>query len=245
MMEKEIYFAWYRLRGLGLVCLCSFVFFFGAYLANQRSIAVSGPAGAQTMPVDCVKRDDNKLALSFDVTGGCGSVQVLLNILEKYGAKATFFVTESWMDAHPEEAKRIVSDGHDLGCRGTDRESMAGLPKEEMKKTLRSAQDRAKALTGARMGLFRAPYGEYDSALIGAATAEGLLPVRWSVDSEDWKDYGVESIVKKVTEHPDLGAGAIIRMHGGASHTAHALESIVTKLQAQGYELTPVSKLVK
>ena len=245
MMEKEIYFAWYRLRGLGLVCLCSFVFFFGAYLANQRSMAVSGPAGAQTMPIDCVEREDNKLALSFDVTDGSGSVETLLNLLGQYGVKATFFVTERWMDAYPEETKRIVDEGHDLASRGTDRESMTRQTNAKTRKLLRAAREKAEALTGAQMRLFRAPYGEYDRGLLGAAAAEGFLPVRWSVDSEDWKDYGAESIVKRVTEHRNLGAGAIIRMHGGASQTAHALETIITDLREQGYELAPVSQLVQ
>lgn len=243
-MEKEICFAWYRLRGLGLLCLCSFVFFFGAYLANQRSVAVNGPAGVQTMPVDCIQREDSALALSFDVTKGSGSIGALLDVLEKYDTEATFFVTADWADAHPEEAKRIAEEGHDVGCRGFDRESMTGRPVFEVREFLEAENDRIEALTGVRMKLFRAPYGQYDSALIRAATEEGFLPVGWSVDSEDWKDYGIESIVKKVTLDSQLGAGAIIRMHGGARHIAPAVGAVIEDLRRQGYVLTSVSKLL-
>ena len=243
-MEKEFDFAWYRLRGLGLVCLCSFVFFFGAYLANQRSMAVNGGISAQTVPLDCVQGKDRMLALSFDVTGGSGSIEVILNILEKYEAGATFFVTADWVDAHPEETKRIVEEGHDIGSRGTDRESMTGKSSGEVRKILEETSEKVRNLTGVRMKLFRAPYGEYDSALIGNVVAAGFLPVRWSVDSEDWKDYGIESIVNKVTQSGQLGAGAIIRMHSGAGNTAQALEAVIEKLRQQGYALQPVSQLL-
>lgn len=244
-MEKEISFAWYRLRGLGLLCLCSFVFFFGAYLANQRSLAVNGSARTQAVPVDSVRRDDSALALSFDVTDSSGSVGVILDILKQYDARASFFVTSGWVEAYPEEIRRMAEEGHDIGSRGTDRESMTGEPKIQVKKILEETRDKVEALTGIRMNLFRAPYGEYDSVLTQTAVQEGYLPVRWSVDSEDWKDYGIESITKNVTQNRMLGAGAIVRMHGGARHTAQALETIVYDLQQQGYVLTPISKLLK
>ena len=131
MMEKEISFAWYRLRGLGLVCLCSFVFFFGAYLANQRTMAVNGVINGQTMPVDCVQGRDSALALSFDVTQGSGSIEAILNILEKYETKATFFVTAGWAAAHGGvlPAGRGASDGGGRGPHGQHLcQSSEGLP---------------------------------------------------------------------------------------------------------------------
>lgn len=63
-------------------------------------------------------------------------------------------------------------------------------------------------------------------------------------DSLDWKDYGVESIIKTVTEHKSLGNGAIILMHNGAKYTAEALPTIIEKLQADGYEIVPISQLI-
>lgn len=65
-----------------------------------------------------------------------------------------------------------------------------------------------------------------------------------SVDSLDWKDYGVDSIIQTVTCHKHLGNGSIILMHNGAKYTAQALEAVITGLQQQGYELVPISQLV-
>ena len=243
-MEKEIYFAWYRLRGLGLLCLCSFVFFFGAYLANQRSLAVSGGAGAQILPVSHVQREDGRLALSFDLAKGSGSVRMILDILEKYHAKATFFVTKTWAETHQEEVREIAEAGHDLGSRGADRRSMAGQPREEISAELKGVRDTLRDLTGISVNLFRAPYGEYDVTLLGVLNAEGYVPVRWNIDSEDWKDYGVESVLQKVLESEELSAGSIVRLHGGAEYTGQALEALVAGLQEKGYELAAVSQLL-
>jgi peptidoglycan/xylan/chitin deacetylase (PgdA/CDA1 family) len=64
------------------------------------------------------------------------------------------------------------------------------------------------------------------------------------VDSLDWKDYGVDSIIKTVCEHKDLGPGAIILCHNGAKYTAQALDTLLTNLEQQGYEIVPVSELI-
>ena len=65
-----------------------------------------------------------------------------------------------------------------------------------------------------------------------------------SVDSLDWKDYGVDSIIKTVTEHKHLGNGSIILCHNGAKYTAQALDTLITTLQDKGYELVPISQLI-
>ena len=60
----------------------------------------------------------------------------------------------------------------------------------------------------------------------------------------DWKDYGVDKIVERVTKNKSLDNGAIILMHNGAKFTADALESVITSLQEQGYTLVPISQLI-
>lgn len=66
----------------------------------------------------------------------------------------------------------------------------------------------------------------------------------YSDDSLDWKDYGVDSIIKTVTEHKNLQNGSIVLMHNGAKYTAEALPKVIEGLQAKGYEIVPISKLI-
>jgi peptidoglycan/xylan/chitin deacetylase (PgdA/CDA1 family) len=82
-----------------------------------------------------------------------------------------------------------------------------------------------KELTGYEMFLFRPPYGAYDNELIKTAYAMDYYPIQWSVDSLDWKDYGVDSIIDTVCNHK-------------------ALDTMLTNLEEQGDEIVPISELI-
>ena len=94
------------------------------------------------------------------------------------------------------------------------------------------------------MILFRPPYGDYNDTLITATEECGYHAIQWDVDSLDWKDYGVDSIIKTVCEHKHLGNGSIILCHNGAKYTADALDTLITTLQEKGYEFVPISQLI-
>lgn len=244
MDERERYIVWYRLRGMGLVFLCSLLFFCGAYVAEQKSITVNGMGDGRRMPVCCVQTDQKKLALTFDAAVGNKNTQTILNILDKYGARATFFVTGSWVEAYPDEVKQIAQAGHDLGNHSQNHKNMTELTKSESQSEIQMLHEQVKELTGVDMNLFRPPYGDFDNELLDTVRLSGYLPIEWNVDSGDWKDYGADSVLSTVIQSPDLGSGSIILLHNGADYTAQALEQMIVTLQEQGYELVPVSELV-
>lgn len=244
-MEKGKYqIAWYRLRGLGLVCLCSLVFFVGAYVTNQSAITASTAVSGWKGPVCRVKMEEKKAALTFDASFSAGQIEPILKILEKYGVKATFFVTGSWVENYPEYVKKIAQQGHELGNGSQNHQDMGQLSVSEIQTELGFVYDRVRELTGTEIKVFRAPYGDYEGAVLETVNQSGYLPIQWNVDTEDWKDYGVESIIQKATESPELSNGSILRMHSDAKYTAQALETVIVQLQEQGYELVPVSQLV-
>lgn len=243
MNEKHLT-AWYRLRGLGLLCLCSLLFFGGLLLAGQKSVTVSTAVNGRELPVYCVQRSDKKIALTFDAAWGNEDTDTILKILEKYQVKATFFVTGGWVDNYPEDVKKIASAGHALGNHSQNHKNMSELSAKEIRQEIMEVHEKVKNLTGLEMQLFRPPYGDYDNELIETAKACGYLPIQWDVDSEDWKNYGVDSIIQKVTQHKHLGGGSIILMHNGADYTAMALETVITSLKEQGYEMVTVPELV-
>ena len=104
--------------------------------------------------------------------------------------------------------------------------------------------EKVRDLTGYEMFLFRPPYGDYDNAVVNVAKDCGYFAIQWDVDSLDWKDYGVDSIIKTVTEHKHLENGSIILCHNGAKFTAQALDTLITKLKDKGYTIVPVSELI-
>lgn len=148
------------------------------------------------------------------------------------------------MDDNPDCVKELVKRGHDLGNHSQHHYDMTTISQSEQEKELMDVHNKVKELTGYEMFLFRPPYGAYDNAVIKTAYGLKYYPIQWSVDSLDWKDYGVDSIISTVCNHKALGPGAIILCHNGAKYTAEALDSMLTNLEGQGYTIGPVSELI-
>ncbi len=169
---------------------------------------------------------------------------MILEILKKHNVKVTFFMTGGWVESYPDDVKAILADGHDLGNHSENHKNMSQLSDSECEEELMAVHNKVLELTGYEMFLFRPPYGDYDNHVIKKAYQCGYYPIQWDVDSLDWKDYGVDSIIRTVTEHKHLGSGSIILCHNGAKYTAEALETLITTLQGQGYEFVPISQLI-
>lgn len=192
----------------------------------------------------CVQTEEKKVALTFDAAGGKGDTQKILDILAAHQVQAAFFVTGEWVENYPEDVKKIAAAGHDIGSYGQTCKNMSKFTEKEAEEALMTVHENVKILTGIDLDLFRPPYGVYSNTLINTAEKNGYLTVLWNVDSEDWKDYGAESILRSVTQNPDLENGSIIRMHSEAKYTAEALEAVIDGLQREGYTLVTVSQLV-
>lgn len=149
-----------------------------------------------------------------------------------------------WVEAYPDDVKAILADGHDLGNHSENHKNMSQLSDSECEEELMSVHNKVLELTGYEMFLFRPPYGDYDNHVIKMAYKCGYYPIQWDVDSLDWKDYGVDSIIDTVCNHKHLGNGSIILCHNGAKYTAQALDTLITTLQEKGYEFAKVSDLI-
>ncbi len=214
------------------------------YKSSSLAINTSAAAGGRELPIYCVQTDEPKIALTFDAAWGNEDTREIMEILRKHNVKVTFFMTGGWVDAYPDDVKYILSEGHDLGNHSENHKNMSQLSDDEKKTELMSVHDKVKALTGYDMFLFRPPYGDYDNAVVKAARDCGYYAIQWDVDSLDWKDYGVDSIIKTVTQHKHLGNGSIILCHNGAKYTAQALDTLITTLKEKGYTFVPLSELI-
>lgn len=209
-----------------------------------QAVSVSSTINGKELPIYCVETDDKKVALSFDAAWGNEDTQKILEILAKHNVHATFFMTGGWVDSYPEDVKAILAGGHDLGNHSENHKNMSQISNDDKEQELMKVHEKVKNLTGYEMFLFRPPYGDYDNDVIKTATKCGYYPIQWDVDSLDWKDYGVDSIVNTVCSNKHLGNGSIILCHNGAKFTADALDTLITNLKGQGYEIVPISELI-
>lgn len=228
----------------GALVLAALAVVRGGYTVISENVTVSSSVNGRELPIYCVETDEKKIALSFDAAWGNEDTAKILEILAKQDVKVTFFMTGGWVESYPDDVKAILAAGHDLGNHSENHKNMSQLSDNEKKEELMKVHEKVRELTGYEMFLFRPPYGDYDNAVINTAKDCGYYTIQWDVDSLDWKDYGVDSIIKTVTEHKHLGNGSIILCHNGAKYTAQALDMLIAKLKNEGYTFVPISELI-
>lgn len=209
-----------------------------------NDIIATSSKSDRKLPIYCTTREDKKISLSFDAAWGNEDTKNILDILQKHDVRVTFFMTGGWISSFPDDVKAIAEAGHDLGNHSESHKQMSQLSADECRKEIQTAHDRVKELTGIEMTLFRPPYGDYNNTVVEVTGELGYHCVQWDVDSLDWKDYGSESIINTVCNHKHLGPGSIILCHNGAKYTPAALDTMITNLKEQGYELVPLSELL-
>lgn len=200
----------------GAFVLAAFAVLRGVLVVAGESVTVSNSVDGRELPIYCVETQEKKIALSFDAAWGNEDTAKILEILKKHDVHVTFFMTGGWVESYPDDVKAILAAGHDLGNHSENHKNMSQLSDEEKKEELMQVHTRVQELTGYDMFLFRPPYGDYDNAVVNVAKDCGYYTIQWDVDSLDWKDYGVDSIIKTVTQHKHLGNGSIILCHNGA-----------------------------
>lgn len=226
---------WSTLAALALLCAVGAV-----YTLEGRSAQVL--ARKRELPVYSVERGDNKIAISFDAAWGGDKTRGILDILDTYQVKTTFFLVDTWTQRFPDLVKEIHDRGHEIGNHSTTHPQMSRLSAQKIRQELKVMSDNAQAITGVRPTLFRPPYGDYANQVILTAREEGYIPVQWSVDSLDWKNKGVQDLIDRSTRR--VQGGDIVLFHNDSKFILDALPAILKSYQQQGLEVVPVSQLL-
>lgn len=228
----------------GIVVLSFLVLMMLGIRYIPKAVSVTNSANTKKLPIYCVDKKENKVALSFDAAWGNEDTAEILEILALHNIKVTFFMTGGWIEKYPEDVKAIAAAGHDLGNHSENHKHMSQLSLEECKDEILIAHNKVKELTGIEMNLFRPPYGDYNDTLINATDELGYHCVQWDVDSLDWKDYGVEPLINTVLDNKHLSGGSIILCHNGSKFIKDALEGMIVGLEDKGYQIVPISQLI-
>lgn len=207
---------------------------------NPAIVGVS--ATERQLPVYCVQRDDNKIAISFDAAWGNEDTQKLIDILSAFGVRTTFFVVGDWAEKYPESVKALHEAGHEVMSHSAHHAHFSMMSASEIAADLREANRLIAVCTGAEPTLFRCPYGEYDDHVIQTVKSLGMTAVQWSVDSLDWKGIDADEICDRVLKRVE--PGSIVLFHNAAEHTPEALPRILSELRSRGYTIVPVSELL-
>ena len=195
------------------------------------------------LPVYSVQRSDMKIALTIDAAWEDDKTPFILDTLDRYNIKATFFLCGFWVDKYPDEVKDIHARGHELGNHTATHPHMNSLSASDMKKELEKFEEKLEKLTGKRCTVFRAPYGEYNDSVITTVRGLGYEVIQWNLDTIDWKEErSAQTILDSVL--PKLSPGSIILCHNNGYKIKDYLPTLIETAQAQGYEFVTVSELL-
>ncbi len=203
---------------------------------------VGASATERQLPVYCVERDGKYCSLTFDAAWGNEDTGTLIEILGRYGVKATFFVVGDWVRKYPESVKALAEAGHEVMSHSDHHDHFNPMSTQAIRADVTSCAEAIREVTGAAPVLFRCPYGEYDDHVIQAVNSLGMTAVQWDVDSLDWKGISAEEIQRRVLDR--VQPGSIVLFHNAAENTPEALPGILESLIANGYRIVPISQLL-
>lgn len=147
--------------------------------------AVTASASERKLPIYCVDRGDNKIALTFDCAWGNSNTDELLSILKNANAKATFFVTGEFCDKYPEDVKKFYDAGHSVQNHSDTHPHVNGMNINSLIEDTRECSRKIEMITGEAPMLYRAPYGEYDDNVMTTIEGMGLKIIQWSAEPLD------------------------------------------------------------
>ena len=201
------------------------------------------PMKSRELPVYGVGRSDDRIALTIDAAWDADKTPFILDTLDKYNVKATFFLCGVWVKQYPDYVKEIARRGHEIGNHSLTHPHMSRMDTIAIQKELSDLDDMLQELTGKRSTLFRAPFGEYNDTVIKAAHEVGYEVIQWSRDTVDWKkDRSAQTILDGVLKK--LQSGDIILCHNNGYKIETYLPVLIETAQQKGFTFVTVSELL-
>jgi peptidoglycan-N-acetylglucosamine deacetylase len=196
-----------------------------------------------------------RLALTFDDGPNPEQTPRLLELLDRYGAKATFFLIGEWAEREPELIRETVARGHAIGNHTYTHPTMPAHGAARIRDELRRCREAVEAsgetfstVDGA--ALMRPPYGRRRPGTLRTMREEGYVPVTWSITCYDWRAHTTTRAITRRGKRAK--EGDIILLHDGSNEEPAAdrhksiegAENVLEHLTPKGYSFVTVPALV-
>jgi peptidoglycan/xylan/chitin deacetylase (PgdA/CDA1 family) len=194
------------------------------------------------------------VSFTFDDGPDPAGTPVVLDVLARRRARATFFVLGERVDANPALARQVVSEGHEVALHAGSHATLPDLSALAQTRNLVAGRRAVTAAVGRPPRHFRAPYGLQTRATVSIARALRMRPVMWSTYASEWGEQPVTACVDQAAAH--LTAGAIVLLHDGAAgrsgrdrrpvaEVAEILDALLEIAATRGLTSVPVGELLR
>jgi len=191
--------------------------------------------------------DEKVIFLTFDEGYENGYTTKILDILKSNQVPAAFFVTEPYIQSHPDLVRRMVDEGHIVGNHSKTHPSMPSVTKDKafFTRELQSTASAFRKITGKTMPLFfRPPKGEFSEKSLSMTQQLGYKTIFWSFAYEDWlidKQPAPESSLTKILNNTHNGE--IMLLHAVSSTNTAILDQAIKDIKKQGYRFGSLTEL--
>lgn len=182
------------------------------------------------------KRESKSLYLTFDDGPVPSITEKLLDLLDTYQVKATFFIIGQCAKNNPDIVKEIHNRGHTLANHTYTHPAFHKISLTEKINEIISTNILIKELTNSDCGIFRAPQGRWDIKLLIQLFRLKITAVHWSRDSMDFLKEPSAKIIERLIDEP-VQSGDILLFHDDDSRCIKALETLIPHWQSQGFTL--------
>lgn len=157
------------------------------------------------------KDDPKGVSLMFNVYQNTQNVYKILDVLDEYSAKATFFIGGSWADDNVDCVREIARRGHEIGSHGYFHKDHSAMNYKQNVDEIKPSVKLLNMILNTQITLFAPPSGAFCEATLSACESLNLKTIMWSRDTIDWRDSDSQLILSRATK--DLKCGEFILMH--------------------------------
>lgn len=218
------------------------VLFVMAAIVPKSQVVQTSISGTKEVPIYSVKTAEKKVALTINCAWNDSDIDLILETLKNNNVQATFFMVGEWVEKYKERVKQIAEANQEIGNHSYSHPHVNKLTYEQNVDEILKCSKIIEQTTGKEVTLYRAPYGEYNNAVVKAARENKHEIIQWSVDTLDYNSLTGEQMWERINKR--LKQGSIILMHNGTKYTAKSLDMIIKNIKSKGYEIVTVSNLI-
>lgn len=217
-----------------IVIVAMFLTLIGLSFSNAQALTVS----ADSRVIYSGDSSKNNVSFMINVYQGNEYIYEILDILDIYQVKTTFFIGGSWAVRNLDIVREIYARGHELGNHGFYHKDQDTLDFDANVQEIDMCHKVISENLGIEMTLFAPPSGAYDITTVDAATSLNYKTIMWTRDTIDWRDQDRDLIYNRAIK--ELSGGDLILMHP-TEKTAEALDDILKYTLNAGYTPTTVT----
>ena len=202
----------FLLRRRHLVALLGVVLVLAIFAVVNAPAAVIASASTRQLPIYCVDRSDNLVSISFDAAWGNEDTEELIDILTRYGVRATFFIVGDWVDKYPESVRALADSGMEVMNHSDDHAHFSQLSAAEIeaiKAAISEAVNKRLEVEGERTRTDKAAQEKNGAILDAEHNAARLEQKKLSAEMEErqlidklWDGYGLSHSAAEAVRKP-------------------------------------------